>query len=355
MISVFRNGVKINGWKSVSVGLSLSTICNGFNLNQFVADEFDSPVLFPGDDVRIECDGELLIDGYVDEMSSSFSSGSHDISVSGREKTCDIVDCSLKDFGLSWKKKTAEQIIESVCSCFGIRFDANGVKTDGVVDKFCPDPGCTGADVISDVCKEKCVVCTSFGDGVIHLVNDNFEYADDFIRQGVNVLSADVSFNNSERFSDYVVLCSSDPKTKKRGESFDGEITRNRCLVMVDEGYGTVDSANKKASFESISRSARSTTLNVTLSGWKRSNGKLWRPGILVDVLIPAFFGKFVQTLLVNSVELSYDSSGSVVNLELVRKDYYSQPPKKKTKSKGAKTDPWADIRKKTAAYEAKK
>ncbi len=354
MIKIIRNGVAIQGWKSVSVGLSLSTLCNGFNLSQFVADNFDSPVLFPGDEVRIEVDGELLIEGFVDKMESSFSTGSHDISISGREKTCDLVDCSLKEFGLSWKNKTAEQIIKSVCDCFGLLFQSNGVKTDGPIAKFCPDPGCTGADIISDVCRQKCVVCTSAGDGIVKLVNDDFDYAEDFIRQGVNVVSANVTFDNSERYSDYVVLCSSDPKTKRRGEGFDGEITRNRCLVVVDESYGTVDSANQKASFEALSRSARSTTLNVSMVGWKRSNGKLWRPGVLVDVLIPAFFGKSVQTLLVNSVELSYDSSGSVVDLELVRKDYYSQPPKKKVKSKG-KADPWADIRKKTALYEAKK
>lgn len=54
-----------------------------------------------------------------------------------------------------------------------------------------------------------------------------------------------------------------------------------------------------------------------------------------------------------NSVELSYDGSGSVANLELVRPDYYSKPPQKKGKSKKSKANPWADIAKKTAAYEA--
>ena len=53
MISVLKDGVEIKGWKSVSVGLSLSTICNGFSLSQFIGDDFESPVLFPGDSVRI--------------------------------------------------------------------------------------------------------------------------------------------------------------------------------------------------------------------------------------------------------------------------------------------------------------
>ena len=113
MISILKDGAEIKGWRSVSVGLSLSTICNGFSLSQFVGDDFESPVLFPGDSIRIECDGELLLDGYVDEMSSSFSSGNHSISISGREKTCDIVDCSLKDFGKTWKKKTVSQIVKA--------------------------------------------------------------------------------------------------------------------------------------------------------------------------------------------------------------------------------------------------
>ena len=355
MISVLKNGIEVRGWSSVSVGLSMSTLCNGFSLSQFVGDDFDAPVLFPGDAVRIECDGELLLDGYVDEMSSSFSSDNHSISISGREKTCDLVDCSLKDFGKSWKNRSVVQIVDDVCRSFGILFNANGVNPNGKLTKFCPDPGCTGADVISDACRQKDVVCYSDGLGNVKLVNDKkFEQIEDFVRQGLNVLSAEVSFNNSERFSDYVVLCSSDPKTKRRGESKDGEIGRTRCLVMVDEGYGNVESAEQRAAFESLSRTAKSTTLNVTLAGWKRNDGKLWKPGALVDCLIPAFFGSFVQTLLLNSVELVYDSSGTFVNLELVRKDYYTQPPAK-GKSKKNKANPWDGIAAKVRTEAAKK
>ena len=353
MISVLKNGVEVRGWSSVSVGLSMSTLCNGFSLSQFVADDFDSPVLFPGDAVRIEDDGELLLDGFVDEMSSSFSPGNHSINITGREKTCDLVDCSLKDFGKSWKKRTVTQIVDDVCESFGLLFSANGVNPAGVIQKFCPDPGCTGADVISDVCRQKDVVCCSDGLGCVKFVNDaTFEPAEDFLRQGVNILSADVSFNNSERFSDYVVLCSSDPKVKRRGESKDGEINRTRCLVMVDEGYGNIESAEQRASFESLSRSAKSTTLNVTLAGWKMNNGKLWKPGFLVDCLIPAFFGQFVQTLLLNSVELIYDSSGTFAHLELVRKDYYTQPP---AKAKKKKASPWDGIAAKIRTEESKR
>ena len=354
MISILKNGVQIRGWESVSVNLSLATLCNGFTLSQFVADEFDSPVLFPGDAIQIESDGEMLLDGFVDEMSSTFSPGSHTIKISGREKTCDMVDCSLKDFGKSWKKRTVAQIVADVCDAFGLVFNSNGVNPSGAISKFCPDPGSTGADIVSDVCRQKDVVCYSDGLGNVRFVNEkDFAQAEDFIRQGVNILSADVSFDNSERFSDYVVLCSSNPSTKRRGESSDSDIKRTRCMVLVDEGYGTADSANQRAAFESQSRSAKSTTLNVTLSGWKNSEGKLWRPGVLVDCLIPAFFGNFVQTLLLNSVELSYDSSGTFAHLELVRKDYYTQPPAKKKKS--AKANPWASIAAKTNASEAKK
>ena len=353
MISVLKDGVEIKGWKSVSVGLSLSTMCNGFSLSQFIGDDFESPVLFPGDSVRIECDGELLLDGYVDEMSSSFSSGSHSISISGREKTCDIVDCSLKDFGKTWKKKTVSQIVEEICSSFGADFSDNGLNVSGKLQRFCPDPGCTGSDIISDVCRQKNVVCFSDGRGKVKFVNDKkFDHAEDLIRQGVNILSADVSFNNSERFSDYVVLCSSNPKTKRRGESKDSDIQRSRFMVMVDEGYGDVDSAERRASFESLSRSAKSTTLNVTLAGWKMNNGSLWKPGLLVDCLIPTFFGNAVQTLLVNSVDLSYSESGTFSNLELVRKDYYTQPP---SKGKKKKSSPWDSIAAKTRAEVSKK
>lgn len=355
MISVLKNGVEVRGWSSVSVGLSMSTICNGFSLNQFVADDFDSPVLFPGDAVRIENDGELLIDGYVDSMSSSFSSGSHTIKVDGREKTCDLVDCSMKDFGKSWKQRTIAQIIDDVCKSFGLVFNQNGVNPSGAIARFCPDPGCSGADVISDVCRQKDVVCYSDGKGTVKFVNDKeFVQIEDYVRQGVNVISAEVSFDNSERYSDYIVLCSSDPKTKRRGESRDGEIERTRCLVLVDEGYGNVDSAEQRASFESVSRSAKSTTLNVTIAGWKRNDGSLWKPGVLVDCLIPAFFGNVTQTLLLNSVELTYDSTGAFAHLELVRKDYYTQPPSR-GKKKNSKANPWSSIQAKTRASEAKK
>ena len=351
MIKVFREGSEISGWKSVSVGLSLSSVCNGFSFEQFVGDDFSSPVLFPGDAVRIENDGVLLLDGFVDGTDISFSADSHSIVVNGREKTCDLVDGSLSDYGRSWKNKTPQQIIEDICSSFGLMFSYNGVKSGTKIVRFCPDPGCTGLDAIMDVCKQRDLYCTSFGDGVVRLVNtDAYEYVTDMIEQGKNIISASANFSNADRFKKYTVLCSSNVKSKRKGEAVDDEILRDRCMVVVDDGFENSGSAEQKAAYEAQMRSARSTSVRVTLSGWRMSNGKLWKPGTLVDCLIPAFFGKNVQTLLVNSVIFTYDNSGSFVDLNLVRSDYYTPMPHRKKKSKA---NPWAGIQQKTSAYEA--
>lgn len=348
MIRVCRENMEVRGWDAVSVGLSLSTICNGFSLSQFSAEDLGSPVLFPGDVVKVYYEDELLIDGFVDATGIGFSSGNHRITIDGREKTGDLVDCSLEDFGVFWKDKTVAVIVSDICAAFGIRFDANGVSPGAKLTKFCPDPGNTCLDDITAACRQRDLLCTSLGDGVVRFYDaSKYTYADDVLEEGVNVLVGDAKFSHSDRFSAYTVLGSADPKSKRKGLAYDTEVKRKRPLVMVDADYGTVASAEQKAAFEAQTRAAQSATCSVTVHGFRQKTGarKIWRPGMLVTCKIPKFFGEKETEMLINSVELGYDlGSGEMANLELVRPDFYKQPAKTSGKIKPTATNPWADI-----------
>lgn len=358
MIRVISGTREISGWDSVSLGLSLSTLCNGFQISQFPAEGLGYPLLLPGDPVKIYVDDELVIDGYVDGSAPAFSANSHTIEISGREKTADLVDCSFEKYGTNWKNKTAAQIISAICAAFGLSFSPNGISPGKPLPKFCAEPGSSCADMITDVCRQRDLLCASFGTGKLMFYDDSkYGYADDALEQGVNLISGSASFSNEERFSLYSVLCSSEPGCKRAGSACDPSIGRTRPLVIVEGNYGSIDSAEKRAEQEAHIRAAKSAECSVEVQGWRQKTGRreIWKPGLLVMTRIPAFFGNVDVEMLVNAVELGYDSSGESTSLSLVRPDFYARPTEKGTKGKKpGKKDPWDSVRRDIADYDAR-
>lgn len=349
MLEIYNGQNLVKNIESVSVGLSISTICNGFNITQRVGNGALSPAFFAGDQIRITYDRISLLIGYIDSIETSISESGCSLEASGREITCDLVDCSLQNISKSWKDATANQIIQNICDEFNISYSPCE-KADIKLSKFCSNPGCSAFDTISEVCKKIGALPTSDGLGNIKIVDpEGYEYSTQILQQGLNVVSASAAFDYTERFSNYFVYTSADPKIKKYGEATDEVITRKRPLVIIDDGYGSKEQADARAAYEVQIRSAKSVSINAMVQGVK-NNGSLWVPGTLIDCVIPAFFGGEPKTLLIDSVELTFSENGTFTNLHLVNNDLFTTPPKKSGKAVKSKPDPWNTIRSKTNA-----
>lgn len=346
MIEVFANGRKFSNWTEARVVRSLDRIAAAFSLTLVArSSEGDRVRLFPGDSVSIVVDGVKVISGYVDELSASFSAGSHAISVTGSEKTSDIADCCVES-PLEWKDKTMAEIVDSICKAFGLKFsNSMGVDVGKPFSRFSVEPGAKALDTIAKLCKERGVLPCSDGLGGIFLLKPESCSRGPALKQGENLASASVGFSLVSRFSKYSVYGTG--RKKVVGEASDSDVPRARSMVIVDSNAVEKEQVQARADWESRVRKAKSMKFSASVNGWSHANG-LWVPGVICSLFAPEAFVETPIDLLVSSVEYSWGSSGSVANLTLVSPDVYAPQPesKKKKAKKGAKSDPWVSIKK---------
>ena len=346
MIEVFANGRKFSYWTGARVSLLIDYIAAAFSLTLVAKSENgDNVHIFPGDSVDIAVDDEKILSGYADKFSTSYSQGSHQVTVSGNEKTIDLSDCCIES-PFEWENKKMDEIIRSICARFGIRFDNRyNVDVGRPFTKFAIEPGSKAIDAVSKLCKERGIMPCSDGCGTIFLFTPDKAPRGPMLEQGKNLVSASVDLSIVDRFSKYTVYGTGKAKSKVVGVATDKEVQRSRPFILVDSNSVDKDKVQARADWECRVREAKSMAFNASVIGWTHSGG-LWRPGTISSFVAPNLFVRSPLDLLVSGVEYSWGSDGQVTNLTLVQPDSFLPQPEKSKARKAAKADPWASIKK---------
>ena len=96
IISISVDNYKYSGWKAITIEKSLETLSSSF---KFVSTDKDNQKnnedwkLYPQKECIIRLDDIKLITGYIDSVIPTISKDTHSITVSGRDKTSDLIDC----------------------------------------------------------------------------------------------------------------------------------------------------------------------------------------------------------------------------------------------------------------------
>lgn len=348
MIEVFANRRKFSEWTAARISRSLDHIAASFSLSLVAkSSDGDRIRLFPGDSVDVSVNGTTVVSGFIDSLSSSFSAGSHAVSVTGSEKTSDIADCCVED-PLEWENKRMDEIIRSICAGFGISF-ANRMSVDvgEPFKKFSVEPGSRAIDTISKLCKERGILCCSDGVGGVYLLKPESCPRGPALRQGVNLMAASMDFSLVDRYSRYTVYGTGKASKKVVGMATDHDVVRKRPMTIVDCNAVDKDKVQARADWESRIRKAQSMSFRASVHGWEHSEG-LWNPGLICSFEAPDLYVDEPLDLLVSSVDYSWGSDGEMTELTLVPPEVFEpQPESKKVKAvKAAKVDPWKSIKK---------
>jgi len=352
-VVLFVNGQKYAGWKTVQITKNLQAVSAGFSLSvsdnasRNAKSEFILSIpIYPGDACAIELDDQRIITGYVDKVSPSFDSSQHGLSITGRDKAADLVDCSIFNTPGEFKQLTLDRIVSILCKPFGI---AVKVETDvgAPIEVFSTQPGESVWEAIERAMRLRgvLVVSNGLGDVVIMQGADNKENnrAATALIQGENILSASAEFNHSDRFSLYKVQATapwSDDLPAElanaiEGEAKDKNVLRYRPKIIKAEAAGSTAQAQTRAQWEAVVRAGRSGTYQITTPGWTQVNGELWSVNTLVPVKSN---GLSVEgDLLITGVTFSKNNqTGTTTQLTLMRPDAFEPKPEIP-----ASTDPW--------------
>src|SRR6056297_2660353 len=93
-ITLEVNGIRYGNFTSINVYKSIETISGTFNFSA----TSDDVIVFPiqaGATCKVLVDNTAIITGFVENISVNYDSQSHNLQISGRDKTCDIIDSSV--------------------------------------------------------------------------------------------------------------------------------------------------------------------------------------------------------------------------------------------------------------------
>lgn len=335
-VTLWVDGRVHQGWTDVKVTLNLDHIAGSFNLTlteDYLAGAAIQRHRVPaGAACRVDIDGQTVLTGWVDSHTPSYDAGAHSVSVAGRDRTGDLVDCAAEV--KEYLDQKLEDIAARLCAPFGIRVVA-AADTGDRFARFAVNTGDTVQACIERLCRQRAVMAWS--DGLGNLVIGRGTLGEPVARlaRGHNVLAASAADDHSKRYSVTVVRGTREtPKTKdakagsqSEGVAADPEITRYRPKIMTAETQGAPTTLAERAAHEQRVAKGKSRKVTTTVNGWRHGRG-LWRPGQTV-AFADDWLGIDGLFLLAN-VELSKASGGTTAKLTLVPPGAFDQLPEGK-------------------------
>lgn len=344
-------GRRYGGWKSVRVTRSIESMAGSFALD--VSDRWDGrqdpwPIA-EEDACRVEIDGEVVIDGFVDTRDISGDMGSRTLAYTGRDRAAALVDCSAVLDAWTFGNITLADFAATIARPFGVRVSVQPGLVLTKIAKIVVHPGDKAYDSLAREAATAGVMVVSDGRGGITITRSRIARAAPLI-EGQNIKSASVKYDGMERYRRYVILTqtagtdeSSGDATRTLAEATDPGVRRLDRVLMIrpDKGYSVAD-ARRRADWEARIRAARAETVTIPVQGWQQPGGGLWPLNALTRVVAPRLIG-VEGDMLITQVEHSIGDSGEVSQIRLVRPDAFTPEPQAVVKESGGA---WKELEK---------
>lgn len=331
------DGALFEGWTDASADRSLDQVAGGFSIG-FSERWPGHPDLWripPGAACELMIGGDLVSTGYTDLGAYAIDADGHPLSVEGRDKTADLVDCSAIHEPSSWRGRRIDQIAADLAAPFGITVLPIG-DMGAAFAHFALQQGETVFSAIERMTRQRALLAVTNEAGELELRRPGLEAAGYELILGENIKSIRFTNDVKDRFSDYIIKGhptfgggadfraggSEQPVAATKAGARDLGVPRYRPLVILNDDAGG-PSLETRARWEATTRAGKAQVVVVTVAGWRAANGELYR----IDRKVPVH-AKFVgvdDELLVKGVRFSLsDRSGRITELTLTRKEAYS-------------------------------
>lgn len=338
-ISISVNEQKYSGWTKVSIRRSMESLSGSFSLTVVDDKKQINNEIWPlktQDQCIIRIGDDKIISGAIDAVNAEISSDTHNIRITGRDKTADLIDCSARNESIS--KTNILNLAKTLVEPFGIAVKlAEGVDVSSFF-KYTVNSSESVFEALDKKAKELGVLIITDKEGNLIITNSSSEKTKDSLIFGQNVKSGTSNFDFRNRYSEYKVQSQASSKGGGWGGGSSGKISilgiasdevvrRFRPLIIRAESQMTNALAKKRAEWEALIRAAKSETISVVVSGYRQTNDALWEINKLADVLIPPLYVNPATQLLITGVEYLLDENGSFTRIVLKRKDVYTSDP----------------------------
>lgn len=338
-ISLLLNGNQYFGWTSAEVTASMTDATRTFSVTMAEVNLGSLGESFwaaPGDEVEILADSITVLKGFINEYLPSFNESSHTVTITGRGKSQDSVDCSAAAHATGrFENMTVQGIANELAGIVSNTVDAEIVTP--LVQKFQVNQGETIVGAISRLADSHGLSIMGNADGSMSLVRgtSSNRYKGVYLREGAWPLkSASATISDHQKFSSY------DMKTQMSGAQnrfgtdaaseiatvTDATVRRFRPYVGLMSVAGDSQSAATAADWRARRIAGKGVNVDATVQGFTYA-GEIWEPNKLI--YLNSQMLKCDHELLIESVTYREDESGTRTDLKLV--------PPKSSKSEGGR------------------
>lgn len=323
------DGYKYDGFESINIVRSIEALAGRFEIS--LVDKKPIPVPRSGA-CQILYGDQIILDGYSDQIIKEINASEHTLEIQGRDKTADVIDCSVLVESQEMIDVSLEDIIREVAGQFNIEAIFQNSPSEKF-RKFSFEQE-TGYEAIERACRLRGVFASSSRDGKITIRNFGDKRSAQGLEMGKNILSSRTTHNDKDRFSDYYVFgqqpggdtISPTAASKPQGFARDLGVKRARPLIVIAEGAVSEDIAKKRAEWEASVRSARSSSVICQVKGWADADDNLWEENSIVRCKMPDH--GIDGDMLIKEVNYSLsEDQGRRTKLTLIRPDAYKLQP----------------------------
>tara|TARA_B100000686_G_scaffold343143_1_gene423446 strand:- start:202 stop:1251 length:1050 start_codon:yes stop_codon:yes gene_type:complete len=340
-------GQEFEGWKSLEIIRSMEAMSGAFSVT---STDLSKPWLMgnlrAGTNVEIIVDGQPVLIGYVDKARPQYSARGREVSISGRDRIADLLDCAATvDGPYEFKSQILEAVIKSVLKPYSIPLTISA-ETGKKFERIAINPGETAYEFIERICRYRSVLPISDGIGGLHLVKPGNQNSGVSLVYGDNILSGSGEMDYRDLHSLYVfksqgeagAFTTAEESATPEGRAEDLKVGRYRPFVEVAEAQGFNQTLAERAEWQKRINRARATTITYDVQGFYSSEGQFWLPNTLVDVKDPELGVE--RTLLIKSVTMSRQESGTITQLDMTLPEAFDIPPVKEPSD----DDAWGGI-----------
>ena len=345
MMTLEVNGIQYTGFTTASTFRSLESVSGAFKFEATASEKIKFPIKV-GDACRVLIDGKPVNDGYVEAVVPSYSVDSHKLSISGRDKTMDMIDSSMVNEGtyqgaISLKTIIERSLKDGSINNVSVIDNVSGLESFDASDIQSAAVGETIFSFVEKYARKRQVLLTGDGEGNVIITRSGVEKASTSLFNIVdgdsnNLIAGSAQYDDTDIFNKYVIksqsslggLLSSASITpsdvvNQSGTETDSSARVSRQIEIIPPTSMPTEDAGKYALWQKNLRRAKAFVASLTVHGFAQGNGDLWQPNLLVDIH-DDFLGRR-GTFLIKSVEntLSVDEGERTI-IELVERDSYT-------------------------------
>lgn len=326
------HGREFRGWLSLSIRTSLEDAASAFDFAAAArwGDEQHPIRIRPSAPVEVFIGNDALAVGYVDKVDTAYSATAHTLTVSGRSKPGDLVDCHAEPG--TYEGLKLEDLGARLAEPYGVTVRADVDTTGPKVSRVRIREGETVYAVLERMARARALLLTDDSTGALVFTRAGLRRARTAIVLSQNVLSCSASFDASKRYSLYRCrgqLAGDDLNFGELldtiGTAEDQEVDRYRLLYVEPEPLADAARCKVRATWEAANRYGQSVQLSYTVAGWRQGNGVLWTKGDRVHVLDDLV--GLDDEMIISGATYQLNESGTTTALALVPPETYEPLP----------------------------